>query len=102
MKDAITAVMQGVVQGHASRQVAAAVASAILRTCASFDTQAGHDHVSVPVPGIVADDVPIIGASLASQRIAEDIAGVEFHDAGQAEMAMRNVLRSDVLRDFRI
>ena len=85
------AIMQGTVSGGASRQVAAAVASAVVRTCLG-----GDGWESIQVPGIVAGDVPIVASSMAAQRVAGSMFDTVFENPGLAYEAIRKVLPRDI------
>ena len=86
--------MEATVRAGPSRQVAAAVASALLRT-ASEDVSA-----RVAVPEVVADDVPVVAAALAAQKVAGQITGEEHHNLGTAVAALRRVVPKDLVRDL--
>ena len=94
------AIMEGTIRGGATRHVAAAVASAILRTGLGTNSSL-QGYEEVPVPSCVAPDIPVVAASLASQRRAEDIADNQFHNAGQAYAELRSVLPKELANDWR-
>ena len=62
------------------------MASAILRTVGN---ESRDGYSMVPVPDEVADSVPAVAASLASQRILGKAYDKEFHNAGLAYAAVR-------------
>eukprot|EP00972_Heterocapsa_arctica_P115817 16449826-Heterocapsa_arctica.AAC.1 len=86
MENMAMAIMQGTVQGGASRHVAAAVAAAIIRTVGNG---ASDGYSLVAVPNEVAKDIPVVAASMASQRILGTASGKEFHNAGLAYAEVR-------------
>ena len=91
-----SAIMEGAIRGGASRQVAAAVASALFRS-----GESKGEAVLIDVPDVVADDIPVVAASMATQRVAGAVLGQEFHDSGRAYEAIRKVLPRDLARDVR-
>ena len=91
-----SAIMEGAIRGGASRQVAAAVASALFRS-----GESKGEAVLIDVPDVVADDIPVVAASMATQRVAGAVFGQEFRDSGRAYEAIRKVLPRDLARDVR-
>ena len=91
--------MEGTIRGGASRQVAAAIASALFRS-ALLQDQKG-DLVSVDVPDVAADGITVVAAFLATQRFAGAFLGQGFRNAGQAYEAIRQVLPGDLACDAR-
>eukprot|EP00959_Pyramimonas_sp_CCMP1952_P035000 732654-Pyramimonas_sp.AAC.1 len=81
--------MEGTIRGGASRHVAAAVASAVIRTMATPDIK-GWEHVAVPA--VVADDVPVVASSMAVQRTAGTMLDTTFDNPGKAYEALRRVV----------
>ena len=85
------ALLRSAVEGGATRQVAAAIASALWRLQMARATADEHDYASVRVPAEVAEDVGVSAASLPCKRIAVDIFDTTFHSVGQAAVAVHQL-----------